>query len=319
MSVFRAFLPVLAFLLLPAAACAETYAGTIGRYPVGMSLMIPTGDGEAGGSYFYQKTGLDIDLKGAKQGPSLTLTERNTKGEKTGEFLCVLEGSGITGKWVSADGKKELNVSLTEISPDRLRAMQQDALLDAFDRSHLPRKDECMSAGLTYTFKNSFIRSFIIHTEYLCGPYPNSERKNVMYNVRTRKPIDFWTEIDPARLEDFKEYLNQETQKRFDEWRGGTSEQEWAEVFSQFGCNQVYLDEENESQSLDGFFTVTDAVAVMTDFHIAEDGVHLGRCHYCGFPHVVQALDFCDEIVIPPAALQDYLKEDSILRNLDAP
>ena len=200
MSVFRTFLPVLTFLLLPAAALAETYAGTIGPYSVGMSLAIPAGDGEAGGSYFYQKTGLDIDLKGMKQGPSFTLTERNAKGEKTGEFLCVLEGSGITGKWISADGKKELAVSLAEISPDRLRTMQQDALLDAFDRSHLPRKDECMSAGLTYTFKNSFIRSFIIHTEYLCGPYPSSERKNVMYNARTRKPIDFWTEIGRAHV-----------------------------------------------------------------------------------------------------------------------
>ena len=79
------------------------------------------------------------------------------------------------------------------------------------------------------------------------------------------------------------------------------------------------MDEEDESQALDRFFTVTDAAAVMTDFHISEDGVHLGRCHYCGFPHVVQALDFCDEIIVPPAVLQDYLKKDSILRNLDAP
>ena len=63
--------------------------------------------------------------------------------------------------------------------------------------------------------RSGFICFFIIHTEYLCGPYPSSERKNVMYNARTRKPIDFWTEIDPARLGDFKEYLNHIDKKQF--------------------------------------------------------------------------------------------------------
>lgn len=298
---------------------AKTYEGTIGTYPVGMNIAL-TNAGKIEGTYFYQKSGVNIALTGVKQGSSITLTEHDPRGKKTGTFLCTEDGLEISGKWTSADGKKELPVVLTEISADKLQKIQQAAQLDAFDRKLLPAKDKCYEANLTYTFKNEFIRSLIINIDHLCGPYPSSETTRKTYNTQTKKDIDLWNELDPARIEDFKTYLNQETQKKFDNWRAQTSDKEWEEIFSTFSCGQYPKNAEQDNpQEWEEIFVVKDATRIMTEFYVDKDGVHIGRCNYCEFPHVIQALDFCGDIILTPSILDKYLKEDSILRKIQAP
>lgn len=87
------------------------YKGNVdNQYPITMSLNM---DGSSvTGSYYYDKYKTPISLSGEitnneESGKSILLTEMND-GVVTGQFLGILEGSSISGSWISADGEKEM-------------------------------------------------------------------------------------------------------------------------------------------------------------------------------------------------------------------
>jgi len=82
----------------------QTYelSGTVGTYPVGMSLTVRAATQFDVGHYFYVSQLKDIPLTGSENGPSLTLTEPGG-----GVFKLRLQGNGGVG----GDGR-ELSTSI---------------------------------------------------------------------------------------------------------------------------------------------------------------------------------------------------------------
>lgn len=99
------------------------YIGTIGdNLPVQMELVIDSGD--VTGSYMYDRVGIPISLAGDmdKDSSSLTLTERDDEGRKTGTFKGAFrsEGKGfgkyLEGEWSKANGLSALHFKLTKVA-----------------------------------------------------------------------------------------------------------------------------------------------------------------------------------------------------------
>lgn len=82
----------------------KTLAGTIGEYPIRMTL---AQDGaKVTGSYEYTRVGKAIKLSGTVSGKAVQLTETDDKGAPSGTFALNIEGEKLTGEWTSAKGKK---------------------------------------------------------------------------------------------------------------------------------------------------------------------------------------------------------------------
>lgn len=80
------------------------------------------------GSYYYKGKSSGLSLEG-KPGATLTLTEKNDKGEHTGTFaLDGLSGKTLTGTWVSPDNTKSFPVKMEEMNAFFL---QRDTLSDS--------------------------------------------------------------------------------------------------------------------------------------------------------------------------------------------
>lgn len=301
---------------------AGAYEGTIGKYPIWISIDTDAPDGAIKGSYFYCKTGTDIRLEGTKIGDSLTLSEYDPKGKETGKFLCVIKGKDLSGTW--SNKKKNLPVKAQNNDPEKMKDVQLDAQLDLYDQQLLDAefpKDECNRPDIAYYLRSRYVRSLQLWAENDCGAYPTSESDNKVYDVSTKKSIKFWNEIDPGMLNEAKAYLQVETQKKLKECRAGYPDSEWVEMFkSSYYAEKSGIYEEDLDNdpvnSLDRIFTLKNAVEIMTDFYIDPEGAHLGHLHLFEFPHVEQAMDFYGYVVFGPEQLKKFLKEDSILRKV---
>lgn len=86
-----------------------------GKYPITMRLMVMGND--VSGSYYYDKYKTEIPLIGEfsfneNGDKSVTLTETND-GVMTGQFIGTWRFNSFAGSWISADGEKEMNFSLS--------------------------------------------------------------------------------------------------------------------------------------------------------------------------------------------------------------
>lgn len=86
-----------------------------GKYPITMRLMVMGID--VSGSYYYDKYKTEIPLTGEisfnEDGDkTVTLTETND-GVMTGQFIGTWRFNSFSGSWISADGEKEMNFSLS--------------------------------------------------------------------------------------------------------------------------------------------------------------------------------------------------------------
>lgn len=85
-------------------AIPKTLAGTIGEYPIRMTL---AQDGaKVNGSYEYTRVGKAIKLSGTVSGKAVQLAETDEKGNPGGTFALNVEGEKLTGEWTSPKGKK---------------------------------------------------------------------------------------------------------------------------------------------------------------------------------------------------------------------
>lgn len=96
----------------------HTYAGSIGgKYPIIMWLQFE-GGGKVTGVYSYKSVGESLSLNGKKQGTSINLTEKDKANKQTGTFSLNVSGETLTGKWSSADGSKNFDLTLNRIGKE---------------------------------------------------------------------------------------------------------------------------------------------------------------------------------------------------------
>jgi hypothetical protein len=95
----------------------EVYEGELdGKISVTMDLLEAGLDHSVSGSYRYAIRGKDLYLKGSAEGDRLTVTEETDEGKKSGTFVLTRnDDQTLTGTWMSADGKREMNVALARI------------------------------------------------------------------------------------------------------------------------------------------------------------------------------------------------------------
>lgn len=100
-------------------AGGRIFTGAISDKKIQMTL---TREGDQlSGTYFYQKIGSDISLKGQLKGENFTLQESDNSGKQTGEFKgkwtqpANLPGAELEGSWSKPNSKEEgLNFYATE-------------------------------------------------------------------------------------------------------------------------------------------------------------------------------------------------------------
>lgn len=97
----------------------QTYSGALGgKYPILMWLQFESG-GKVTGMYSYKNVGKPLQLEGSNQSGSLKLTEKDGA-KTTGSFTLTLSGGKLAGKWTSADGSKNFDLSLDKIGNETI-------------------------------------------------------------------------------------------------------------------------------------------------------------------------------------------------------
>lgn len=77
----------------------QTYHGTIGEYPITMSLEIDTVSDNITGTYFYTKYKKEIALSGHCEGESISLFVYDSEGYIIETFSAIMSKTAITGSW----------------------------------------------------------------------------------------------------------------------------------------------------------------------------------------------------------------------------
>jgi hypothetical protein len=95
---------------------ADTFRGSIGgTLPVVVRLR--RRGAELEGSYFYEKNGVDLALRGRADGPARWLLEERANGIVTGSFSAHLEPGGVlAGEWTPAKGGASRPFMLTRVT-----------------------------------------------------------------------------------------------------------------------------------------------------------------------------------------------------------
>ena len=84
----------------------ENYKGKIGT-SLEVSFHIDNDAGTLSGFYFYEKTGIDIDVIGTLKEDKVTLYELDYKKDTVAIITAVVNRSSIIGKWMSTNTKRE--------------------------------------------------------------------------------------------------------------------------------------------------------------------------------------------------------------------
>lgn len=93
------------------------YQGIVAGLPVVLKL-------DKAHSYFYKKTGIDIELSSATKNNLLILEEKSTSnsGDKiTACFSLTQKGQNLTGTWKKVNNKRSHPVKLTRIKPQQIQ------------------------------------------------------------------------------------------------------------------------------------------------------------------------------------------------------
>jgi len=130
----RLYLVFIAALILelPARASDESrsyYVGTVGKSAVQMQLVIETGSGWASGTYYYEKFGMPLPLRGdLSRDDAITLDEIVGKNVKNGTFKGQFTKSRqiIEGTWSSADQKTIFPFKLSKVAEYVLREAKEE-------------------------------------------------------------------------------------------------------------------------------------------------------------------------------------------------
>lgn len=89
------------------ASFSGVYEGAI-RNDLSIVFSADEKDGKVSGSYFYQRTGIDISVSGTCENNSVSIREFDAKGKETGSFTGSLfnNGDSMAGTWKNADGSR---------------------------------------------------------------------------------------------------------------------------------------------------------------------------------------------------------------------
>lgn len=304
-------------------AFAESFEGFLGDFPIWLDVDSPAGDGPARGSYFYKKVGTPIPLEGERTAGKLVLREKDAKGKVTGVFECSWQGKGLAGEWGKPGAKKRLPVRLPRTDPAyRKHAVHKFSDLELLEEGNLAEEIASMSGEgsdgppvveILYDQRN--ILSVEVSWSAM-GAYPTWGAYRYLFDLKRRKQVSIWDEIDAAGLKKIWKVLGPGLDAELKEGRRGYSDSEWVEVLE----NRFEGEDWDEpGKKLEGIFSASHTVPVpdaFSDCYLDSATFHFKKSDWFGFPHVIRAMDLTVDIPMPIAELATYLKPGSFLRNL---
>ena len=291
---------------------AQSYEGYISEsLPVWVDLIIPANDSTVTGTYFYKKDGGIIPLSGPVNGKQITLNETNKDGVCTGIFSCVNFGDSITGKWSKPNSAKSSSVKLykTDVSLKLFATIPAAAKLILSDGKTLNNElTEYAGEGskkpkLVYLFAEKNILSISFAWETM-GAYLSSGTIYHTFDLTNNKEISLLNEINPDKLSALKSKIKTVIQKELDEHRKQYTQQDWIDAFG-------------DKETFEKSFTVSETGDnILVNWYLKRGVLTVVIDNYFGFPHVIQAMDFSGEWKSSFTELRLYLKENSILKNI---
>lgn len=109
-----------------------SYKGKIGT-SLDVSFHIDNDDGSLSGFYFYEKTGIDIDVIGTLKENNVALYELDYKKDTVATITAVINRSSIIGRWINATTKreyaflvKETETKITPLPPNIIGSYYND-------------------------------------------------------------------------------------------------------------------------------------------------------------------------------------------------
>lgn len=84
----------------------QTYYGTIGTYPITMSIDIDSVSDQIQGTYYYNKYKKDIQLSGHRDRESLSLFVYDSEGYIVETFSAIIRKTSLSGTWETWEYKK---------------------------------------------------------------------------------------------------------------------------------------------------------------------------------------------------------------------
>ena len=152
-----------------------------------------------------------------------------------------------------------------------------------------------------YAEKNILSLSFAWET---MGAYLSSGTIYHTFDLANNKEISLLNEINPEKLSALKSKIQTAIQKKLDEHRKNYTEQEWIDAFGDKETfEKAFKLSESEKNLLENWYLKPGFLTVLFD-------------NYFDFPHVIQAMDFSGEWKSSFPEIRQYLKENSILNNL---
>lgn len=312
-------------LLFLASAFGESFEGFIGDHPIWMDLTLPAQDGPVQGSYFYKKVGTPIPLKGEKRGDKLKLDEKDTRGKVTGTFACAFQGRGLAGTWGKPGAKKGLAVRLPITDPAyKAHAVHKFTDLKLLEEGTLAESiasfigdDTSNHIEVDYLYDQRNILSVDIGWSGM-GAYPVSGTTHYLFDLKRRKQVSIWDEIDAAGLKRIWKVLGPKLDAELKDHRKAFPDSEWVSALRK-PDEEEEGDWEDPGKKLDGIFSVSRTVPAPGLFnagYLDSTTFHFVSSDWFRFPHVIQAMDVYVGIPMPITELVTYLKPGSFLRNL---
>ena len=136
------FSTILVIFTLTIFAHTRQYNGQLDKYPISLSTYSYSG-GNVIGIYQYNKYDTPIIINGKLEGSTLTLIEKNNKGQNTAKIIFNNydpKNETLNGKWVATKGDKQFKITLTKTSDfesyDNSSFQQLELLQSASTKNH---------------------------------------------------------------------------------------------------------------------------------------------------------------------------------------
>ena len=217
-----------------------------------MDLKIPPGDGEVRGTYLYKKHRKDIQLSGRKRGTKIVLDEK-VDNRPTGTFkldyqcssdTCSLLGhwrrpKGRSGKPVEAHRTVQENKPCFLVNDDELLLLEGGSLGDELDRFSGPdfrdpeSKEPDVARAYEITSCKAPLSSIVFSAAFYGGRFvtPKVSVVHHTFDLRKKKEIDLWEQIDPSKSEAFGKCVAENLEPLMREFKNGDQPKEtWLSI-----------------------------------------------------------------------------------------
>jgi len=298
---------------------AQSYEGYIGKGSVWVDLTISNSDGSVAGSYFYKKHDNEIKLSGTIKDSTISLTEKVENKRITGYLQCTLSGNSISGTWKKDESSSAIQVVLYKTNPlykKYAKTPKPEELLLSDGSTLAKNLKESISVNGNSTGEKpvlvtTFDQKNILSTNHgwsTMGAYPSDGTTYNTFNLIIKKEIVLWDEIDKDKKASFNTYLCQKIQPELTNSRKNNADSEWVNALGA-------VDDSGNTVPIDKYFIIKD-VYKWNDYYIDNKYLHFVISGYFDFPHVIQEMDLSFDIPVPFAELDNYLKNESILKRL---